>query len=356
VNAVHVIVPGDVDDPEMPSGGNIYDRRVCRALADAGWAVREHAVAGSWPYPDAAARAALAGVLAAVPDDAAVLVDGLVACGVPDVVVPQAHRIRLVVLVHLPLGDEVGAAPGLAELERQTLHAASAVVATSPWAARRLAAVHGIGPGRVDVATPGVAPAPPAAGTDGAGGLLCVGSITPTKGQDLLVAALAAVADLQWHCDLVGPVRRDPAHVAAVREAVERSGLGERVRLTGPYTGERLAAAYAAADLLVVPSRTEAYGMVVTEALARAVPVLAAAVGGVPQALGQAPDGRLPGILVRPADASALVAGLRRWLTDAALRAHLRRAALQRREALDGWDETARRLAEVLGRLPCAAT
>ena len=356
MNTVHVVVPGDVDDPEVPSGGNTYDRRVCRSLPDAGWAVREHAVAGTWPSPDPAARAALAGVFAAVPDDAVVLVDGLVACGVPDVVVPQARRVRLVVLVHLPLGDEVGAAPGLAELERETLHAANAVVATSPWGARRLAAVHRLGPDRVGVAAPGVDPAPPAAGTDGAGRLLCVGSITPTKGQDLLVAALAAAADLPWRCDLVGPVRRDPAHVATVRQAVERSGLGKRVRLTGPFTGERLAAAYAAADLLVVPSRTEAYGMVVTEALARAVPVLATAVGGLPQALGHAPDGRLPGILVRPADASALVAALRRWLTDAALRTQLRRAALQRRETLDSWDETARRLAEVLGRLPCVTS
>jgi glycosyltransferase involved in cell wall biosynthesis len=356
VNTVHVVVPGDVDDPEVPSGGNTYDRRVCRALPDAGWAVREHAVAGTWPHPDPAARAALAAVLAAVPDDATVLVDGLVACGVPDVVVPQAHRVRLVVLVHLPLGDEVGAASGLAELERETLHAASAVVATSPWAARRLAAAHGLGHDRIAVATPGVDPAPPAAGTDDAGRLLCVGSITPTKGQDLLVAALAAIAELPWHCDLVGPVRRDPAHVAAVRDAVQRHGLGERVRLVGPYTGERLAAAYAAADLLVVPSRTEAYGMVVTEALARAVPVLATAVGGVLQAVGHAPDGQLPGMLVRRADPSALAAALHRWLTDAALRTHLRRAAVARRETLDGWDETARRLAEVLGRLPCVAS
>jgi glycosyltransferase involved in cell wall biosynthesis len=76
----------------------------------------------------------------------------------------------------------------------------------------------------------------------------------------------------------------------------------------------------------------------------------------VPQSLGHAPDGRLPGILVRPADASALVAALRRWLTDAALRTHLRRAALHRRETLDSWDETARRLAEVLGRLPCVTS
>lgn len=355
VRPVHVVVPGDIDDVAAASGGNAYDRRVCRGLSATGWSVRELAVPGAWPRPDSAARASLARTLAAVPDGAVVLLDGLVACGVPDVVVPQARRLRLVVLVHLPLGDEAGLAPGpaaeLAALERETLHAASAVVGTSPWAARRLVAHHGLGADRVQVATPGVDPAPPAPGTDGASRLLCVGSVTPTKGQDLLVEALAATADLPWSCDLVGPLRRAPAHLAAVRRSIERHRFSERVRLTGPRTGAQLAAAFAAADLLVLPSRVESYGMVVAEALARGIPVLAAAVGGVPETLGHDPDGRMPGIVVPPADVAALAAALRRWFGEPALREGLRRSARKRRGTLDGWEVTTRCLAGVLERL-----
>ena len=48
---VHVIVPEGIDDPARPSGGNTYDRRVCRGLAALGWAVHEHAVPGAWPRP-----------------------------------------------------------------------------------------------------------------------------------------------------------------------------------------------------------------------------------------------------------------------------------------------------------------
>jgi len=343
---VHVVVPADVDDAAVPSGGNVYDRRVCRDLARAGWAVRESPVAGAWPRPDRAARAALDRALAGVPDGAVVLLDGLVACGVPDVVVPQAHRLRLVVLVHLPLGEEAGA--DLAALERETLHAARAVVATGPWTARRLVARHGLAARRVHVAPPGVDPAPPARGADGATRLLCVGSLTPTKGQDLLVDALAAVADPPLRCDLVGSLRRDTGYVAAVRGAIERRGLGGRVRVRGPWTGARLAAAYAGADLVVQPSRVEAYGMVVTEALARGIPVLAAAAGGLPETLGRAPDGRVPGLLVPPDDVPALAAALRRWSTEPALRAELRGAARRRRDTLDGWEVTARCLAGVL--------
>jgi glycosyltransferase involved in cell wall biosynthesis len=85
--------------------------------------------------------------------------------------------------------------------------------------------------------------------------------------------------------------------------------------------------------------------MVVTEALARGIPVLATAVGGVPETLGHAPDGSRPGLLVEPAE---LAAALRRWLTDAALRDRLRRSARARRQALTGWDVTAKRVSTVL--------
>jgi glycosyltransferase involved in cell wall biosynthesis len=346
---VYVVVPGDIDDPERPSGGNTYDRRICRDLPAAGRPVHELAAPGPWPHPDAAARSGLDRLLAGVPAGSDVLLDGLVACSAPDVLAPHAGRLRLVVLVHLPLGDEAGLAPdAAAELtarERAALHAASAVVATSRWAAHRLAEVHGVA--EVHVVAPGVDPAPAAPGGDGTA-LLCVGSVTPTKGQDLLVRALAEVADLSWTCRLVGPLVRDPAHVSAVRALLERHALSGRVRLTGPRTGSDLDADYAAADLLVLPSRRESYGMVVTEALARGVPVLAAAVDGVPETLGRTAGGQLPGLLVPPGDAAALAAALRRWLGDPELRETTRRAARERRAELDGWEVTARCLTLVL--------
>jgi glycosyltransferase involved in cell wall biosynthesis len=348
---VYVVVPADLDDAAVPSGGNAYDRRVCQGLARLGWSVRELPVVGAWPRPDTAARLALARALAAVPDGAVVLLDGLVACGVPDVVVPEAHRLRLVVLVHLPLGDEIGAAADLAALERRTLRAAGAIVATSPWAARRLVTRHGLDPDRIHVATPGTDPAPLAPGTDGSTRLLSVGSVTPTKGHDLLVEALATVTDPPWTCKIIGPLGRHPEHAAAVQRAIERHGLGDRVRLAGPRTAAQLAAEYAATDLLVLPSRAESFGMVATEALARGIPVLATAVGGVPETLGHDATGRFPGIMVPSAGVAALAAGLRRWFDEPALRDVLRRCAQERRSTLEGWEVTSRCLAGILERL-----
>ncbi|HEY7485289.1 MAG TPA: glycosyltransferase family 4 protein [Streptosporangiaceae bacterium] len=349
------VLPGDVDDVTVPSGGNIYDRRMIRALAAAGRPVREVAVAGGWPRPDAAAQDRLARALADLPDDSVVLLDGLVACGVPEVVVPQAHRLRLAVLVHLPLADETGLAPEVAAdldaRERETLHAVSVAVATSGWTVRRLVEHHGLPADRVRAVPPGTDPAPLASGTDGRSRLICVASMTPRKGQDLLVEALAQIADVPWSCAFVGPVRRDPAYADRVREQIEQHGLGDRLTVMGPRTGADLADTYATADFALLPSRAEPYGMVVTEALARGIPVLATAVDGLPDALGHAPDGSVPGLLVPPGDATALAEAVRRWLTEPALRDRLRASARLRRDALESWDATAGRLADVLAGL-----
>src|SRR5690606_30598676 len=176
---------------------------------------------------------------------------------------------------HLALAAESGTPPAVAaELDardRRTLRAVSAVVATSPWAAGEIAARHGLDPRQVHVAVPGVDPAPLAAGTDGGSRLLCVAALTPRKGQDVLVEALATLTDQSWTCQLVGPLGRDPGFVADVRHRLDRHRLASRVRLTGPLRGDRLTRAYATADLVVLPSRAETYGMVVTEALARGI-------------------------------------------------------------------------------------
>ena len=351
MTTVHAVLPDGIDDPARPSGGNVYDRHVCNGLASLGWSVREHGVHGFWGRPDAASFAVLAGVVAPIPDGALVLLDGLVASTAPAVLVAQATRLRLVVLVHMPLGDsEDPWADDARTRERAVLSAAAAVVTTSAWTRDRLLELYMLSAGAVHVAEPGVDAAELATGTESGSALLCVAAVTFDKGHDLLFEALATISDLSWRCACVGRLDRAPEFVEGLRRRLATERLGDRVSFPGPRTRAELDSSYAGADLLVLASRAETYGMVVTEALARGIPAIATDVGGLREALGHGADGIPPGLLVAPEDPGALAAALRAWLGDAELRARLRRAASERRESLPRWSTTASVIAGVLSR------
>ena len=203
--------------------------------------------------------------------------------------------------------------------------------------------------GRVHVAEPGVDAAELAQGTATAGALLSVAAVIPGKGHDLLLDALATLSGLRSAVPLPsGSLERDPIFVGHLRRRVADGGMDGRVRFLGPQREAELAASYNAADVLVLPSRAETYGMVVAEALARGLPVVASDIGGIPEALGHGADGVRPGLLVPPDDAAALGAALRAWLEDAELRRRLRRAARERRESLAGWSTTSSLVAGVI--------
>jgi glycosyltransferase involved in cell wall biosynthesis len=295
---IHLVRPASVDDPTRPSGGNVYDRRIADGLGAV-----EHSVTDT------------------VPDGALVLVDGLLTS---PALLDETERLRIVVLVHMPRREP---------WEGPLLRAVAGVVATSRWTRRWLVAAYDLDPGRVLVAEPGVDPAPVAPGSADGSALLCVGAVTALKGYDVLAAALRTLGDLAWSCRGVGATSIEPELAA---------GLGDAVRLTGPMSRAELDATYAEADLLVLASRAESYGMVVTEALAHGVPVIVSDVGGVREALGEA------GVLVPPDDPDALAGALRRWLTDADHRAEQRAAARVRRTTLVGWDRTVAQVAQAM--------
>ncbi len=342
---LHVVVPGGIDDPARPSGGNTYDRRLCAALPGRGRAVHLVEVEAGWPWSAEVGGPALARELAALPDGATVLVDGLLASRLPEVMLPASGRLRVVLLVHLPVGvDDV-----LARLpEQQVVRAAAGVVVTSAWCRDWLVWTYDLDPAHVVVARPGVDPAEVATGNGSGAALLTVGAVSAVKGQDHLLAALADLRDLPWSWTCVGSLTVEPEATARLRRAAATLGVADRVLITGPLRGADLEAAYAGAHLLVLPSRTEAYGMVLTEAIAHGLPVVATDVGGVREALGESPDAGVPGLVVRPGDPTDLASALRRWLSDAALRERLRAAALARRTSLEDWSVTAGRVAAVV--------
>jgi glycosyltransferase involved in cell wall biosynthesis len=341
---LYFAVPGDL---ETRTGGYIYDRRLIAELRRLGWSVEPLAWSAGFPFPDEGDLVAAAGSLAALADRSLVLIDGLAYGAMPDVAAAEAARLDLVALVHHPLARETGLSEAqqqaLAASERRALQQARAVICTSTTTARTLVADYGIAASRVSVAPPGTDPASPAqpvrAGS--AVRLLSVGTMTPRKGHDLLVEALARLAGLAWHCTIAGSLDRHPAMAAEVRRRIAAHGLGDRIALAGEVAD--MAGLYAAADLFVLPSRYEGYGMAFAEALQQGLPVIGTTTGAIPEVVPPT-----AGLLVPPDDPPALAAALQRLIGDPDERRRLAKGARRAAQGLPRWEDTARRVAAVL--------
>lgn len=366
---LRLLVPGNV---RHNSGGNAYNAALIRALRALGVAAVSCEVDGGWPVGSAADRQQLRRLLTESDAGQPTMVDGLVACGAPDALeTAAAAGAPAWILLHMPLDAHP-------DLERRALQAAAGVICTSNSAAATLRERHGMdAAGKIRVALPGTDPAPAAAGSEPLH-LLALAALLPNKDQLLLLRALAGVRDLAWTATLAGSDTADPAYAALLRSETDRLGLSGRVRLPGELRGAALDAEWAAADLSLLISRAETYGLVVTESLARGVPVIVRQGTGAVEALAAgSPAGKgpaaaadipaaapaaetepaagpeataLPGAAVElGSDPAPLAALLRRWLTDVTLRTDWRAAARSARGHLPGWDATARSVLAILG-------
>ncbi len=329
-----------------PSGGTVYHDRV----AEASPAVDLRTLPGAWPSPGRADHDALRQCLGE--GTGAVLIDGIVACGAPEAVAEAVRRGRPVwVLLHLPLPAETGLSDPerrrLAGSERAALHAATGVICTSAWAREDLLARYG--PLAVHVAEPGADDGPTARGSQPLR-LLTVASLTPRKNHLTLLEALGRLGHRDWQAHWVGPEASSPQYRSRLRAALAASPAAHRIRVTGPLQGELLRHEWHAADLLVLPSLAETYGMVVTEALARGIPALVGAGTGAEATLRGAagPGHGLPGYAVDPTDSTAVADALDRWLGDPVLRSHRRRLAMDSRADLQPWSRTTARILDIV--------
>lgn len=350
VRAVEFLIPGDL---QSATGGYGYDRRIIAGLRELDWRVNVHSLDASFPLPTAAALEHAEQVFSGIPDDGLVMVDGLAFGAMPEVAERHGRRLRLVALVHHPLALETGLSRDVSDRlersERASLRSVRHVVVTSEATAMALER-YDVDRARISVIVPGTDEAPLARGSDdGTPHLLCVATLTPRKGHDLLIESLAALSSLAWKLTCVGSPMRHSDAADTLQSQIRRASIGDRVALVGELTGDALEAAYRAADLFVLPTRHEGYGMVVAEALARGIPVISTRTGAIPELVG--PDA---GLLVPPGDVTAFRDALARVLRDPALFAALRAGARAAREHLPRWRRSCARMAHVLEQLGLA--
>jgi glycosyltransferase involved in cell wall biosynthesis len=345
VRAFPFLLPGDWN---TPTGGYAYDRRLASALRDAGWSVMPQVLQGAWPFPDTFDLATAQAAVQALPDDTLVVADGLAFGAMPGVVLQHARRLRWVALVHHPLHLETGlnADDGarLRASESNALQCARRVVVTSRSTVEDVAAL-GVPPSRITVVEPGTDPMPPVPGTarrnDGPVQLLCVASLIPRKGHAVLLEALGNLTHLPWVLQVVGNTERDPGFTASLQAMAEP--LEGRVVWHGELPPEALQAHYLAADVFVLPSLYEGYGMVVAEAVAHGLPVVTTDGGALARTLPPR-----AGLKVPAGDALKLQAALGRVLTDVALRERLAAGAREAASLLPTWPQQAARFAAML--------
>jgi glycosyltransferase involved in cell wall biosynthesis len=332
---LYFAIPGDL---ATLTGGYAYDRRLLEEFNKLGFHVEPVKLPAGFPFPDQDALALTEQCMSGIPDNALVLVDGLAFGAMAQCVVRHARRLRFVELCHHPLTLESGLHPeqqkALHDSESMALQAAQCVIVTSHTTKHTLVNQFSIPETKICVALPGTdrGKFAPCVGVPPL--LLCVASLTPRKAHDVLIDALARISDLPWQARFVGGERFAPDWSVALRQQIARLHLAHRIEVVGE--SENVAREYQNADLFVLPSRYEGYGMVFAEALAHGLPVIAARAGAVPDVVPES-----AGRLVQPDDATALAATLREVLTDAELYGRLRAGAQQAALSLPTWTDNA---------------
>lgn len=331
-------VPGDL---ATPTGGYVYDRRIIQELRELGWQVDVAYIGNDFPFPSTVQRATALAILSAVPANYPIVFDGLAFGALPEAGALRC-RTPLVALVHQPLALDPGLdtrqADIFRETERAALAAAARVIVTSEATARIVTADYDVPSQRISVVRPGNDPVPPAPGSDdGVVRLLSVGSVVPIKGYDVLIAAVATLADMPWRLTIAGDRNRNPAAAAQLDADIEAYGLGDRIAMLGAVPPERINELFLASDVFVLASRFEAYGMALAEAIAHGIPIVSTITGGIPQTV---PAGT--GLLVPPDDAAALAQALRCLIAAPAKRRLLAMNARAAAARLPTWRESAR--------------
>ncbi len=318
-----------------------YDKRILEGLRARGHQVELVSLEGNYPFPSVSELAQADAQLAALPEQSLTVIDGLAFSVMPEQLAGHAGRLKLVALIHHPLALETGIssveAMQLRHSETEALRFAQRVITTSQSTADSLRSYEVPDAAMVAV-RPGTDAAPLASGAaPEAFNLLCVATLTQRKAYDVLLTAMAQLTDLPCRLTCAGSADRDVPTARALFRQCDELQLQERVSFTGEADDTTLNALYQQTDLFVLPSYHEGYGMVLDEAIARGLPIVASNAGAIPSTV---PAGA--GLLVPPGDSDSLAAALRRFMEDETLRHSLQSAARLARNSLQSWEQSSR--------------
>ncbi len=340
-------LPGDIN---TLTGGYLYDKRVAQALSEQGWDVQVLSLDARFPVVDEATCQVTAAELAQVPRDRMLVIDGLALGALGQHAQAIAGKRPFIALVHHPLALESGIDAVLAQTLHQSETAALAhaqgVLVTSPTTAHTLVEQYAVSQSQIHVVEPGVdkpAALPERRADHGPLKLLSVGALVPRKGFDVLIRALAGLKHLDWTLTVVGDDTRSPATANEIKALLAQHELNHRVQLLGALPPAQLAACYQTADVFVLASLYEGYGMAYVEAMAWGLPVVGTDGGAASQTLNTA-----AAKVVAAGNDQALADALRELITNANLRATMQAAARRHADKLSSWSTVGQQFARAV--------
>lgn len=345
------VYPGDLS---APTGGYEYDRRIIQGLEGLGWQIQFISLGDGYPFPDHVQIEYARSALLKLPKHVPMVIDGLALGALPDLAADIAKRHPLIALIHHPLAFEFGLSDSemqlLQQSETQALQQVVRVIANSPSTVRDLNQHYGVPLEIIKVILPG---------TDrihalelriqrnedhlGQVHLLSVGSIIPRKGLHHLIAALEPLMDLPWTLSIAGDTSRNAAAYERLMMDIKDCHLEGRVEVLGAVSNAELKNQYAKADIFVLPSLFEGYGMVYAEAMAHGLPIIATTAGAIPDTVPQD-----AGLLVEPGDIPALTIALKTLIQDPSHRAKLSSGALRAAGQQPTWEYAVQQFAAVI--------
>jgi len=341
VLTIHLVTVGD---PARLTGGYLYHRRMAELAPEFDARIKFVRLPDlPFPLPLWAGRRILDRIPRPAPR--ALVLDSIAAAYVAPWLSLKPPPAPLVAMLHQPPGGVDHGLPRSALqalLDRAAYRKAAGLLVSSEALAADLES-QGVSPARMRVVPPGRDLAAPAGPPEDLRlgrrcAFLCVANWFEHKGIHSLLDAFARLPDNDGTLHLAGAPDVDPAYARSIRDRLQRPDLSGRVVVHGSVAPERVAALYRDADVFVLPSMRESYGMAYAEAMSARLPIIGWRAGNLPNLV----TDRVEALLIDPGDIPGLTRALATLTGDEALRTSLSAAAAARAATLPTWHDSAR--------------
>jgi glycosyltransferase involved in cell wall biosynthesis len=317
------------------TGGYLYNTHMINGLKEKGYTVNVLATDWQWKDIDELEKICRYN-LEKLPHGTCIVVDSLILASLHQIIQEFRKRLIFLGLIHLPSSYDIlsGVQGELAREELIALDHVRQVIVTGRFTFDLLCHA-GLNPVKIRIVEPGTDLFPrkkryKAVPSE----LLCISNYSSLKAQDMMIRALYRLADRDWTLHLYGSMDRDREYTASVRSLIQQLKMEHRIYMHGIVERDEISGVFLNADLFLLPSLFESYGMVLTESLAHGIPVVTTLAGNLPCTV---PAGM--GLLIEPGNEEQLAEAICSLFDDPKKYSNLCAAASQYFRQVRSWEK-----------------